>query len=303
MARVIAAALQQRLARPVTIENRPGAAGAAVGEILKKAPDRWIGAGIHTDRDAGRAADDQVLPVRSADRPHAADTGRHLSTGLAVSRKIDVSTWPTMASGLTGAGPEGARFGTTSLQSFTTSSASWSAASSASRSKPSITRRVAADRRPRAGKDSRRHQRPHVAAAASSRSRLRILVSSGNQRSKIAPDIPHGRRARLSGPGIAELVRLLRTGRPVARGGRRPGTRTAQHARYTQHDRPPDPARPRVETSTGEQWPNDWQNDMVRGRRSLTRSASRRPMRPETNSRDNTGARMSEPLKVFWQPG
>src|SRR4051812_42677104 len=38
MARVIATALQQRLARPVTIENRPGAAGVAAGEILKKAP-------------------------------------------------------------------------------------------------------------------------------------------------------------------------------------------------------------------------------------------------------------------------
>ena len=38
MAHVIASALQRRLSRPVVIENRPGAAGAAVGEILKKAP-------------------------------------------------------------------------------------------------------------------------------------------------------------------------------------------------------------------------------------------------------------------------
>ena len=38
MARIIAAALQQRISRPVTIENRPGAAGAAVGEMLKKGP-------------------------------------------------------------------------------------------------------------------------------------------------------------------------------------------------------------------------------------------------------------------------
>jgi tripartite-type tricarboxylate transporter receptor subunit TctC len=38
MVRVIASALQRRIARPVVIENRPGAAGAAVGEVLKKAP-------------------------------------------------------------------------------------------------------------------------------------------------------------------------------------------------------------------------------------------------------------------------
>src|SRR5262245_60990492 len=38
MARVIAAALRRRISRPVTIENRPGAAGVAVGEALKKAP-------------------------------------------------------------------------------------------------------------------------------------------------------------------------------------------------------------------------------------------------------------------------
>src|SRR5918992_2481821 len=38
MARVIAGSLQRRLSRPVTIENRPSASGAAVGEILKRAP-------------------------------------------------------------------------------------------------------------------------------------------------------------------------------------------------------------------------------------------------------------------------
>ena len=39
MARLIAAGLQRRIARPVTIENRPGAAGAGVGEALKRGPD------------------------------------------------------------------------------------------------------------------------------------------------------------------------------------------------------------------------------------------------------------------------
>lgn len=37
VARAIAPSIQQRLGRPVTVENRPGAAGAAMGDALKKA--------------------------------------------------------------------------------------------------------------------------------------------------------------------------------------------------------------------------------------------------------------------------
>lgn len=43
VARAIAPGIQQRLGRPVTVESRPGAAGAAMGEALKKAaPDGTI---------------------------------------------------------------------------------------------------------------------------------------------------------------------------------------------------------------------------------------------------------------------
>ena len=170
MARVIAAALQQRLSRPVTIENRPGAAGAAVGEMLKKAPtDGSVLGFIPTATLVGRLTTKSFPFDPQTDLMPLTLAGTY-PTGLAVSRKIDVSSLADYGKWLQSAGPEGARFGTTSLQSFThffglmvgralgqpLEAVYYKGAS------PMI-----ADLEQ--GQDSGRHQRPHVAAAASSR--------------------------------------------------------------------------------------------------------------------------------------
>ena len=191
MARVIAAALQQRLSRPVTIENRPGAAGAAVGEMLKKAPtDGSVLGFIPTATLVGRLTTKSFPFDPQTDLMPLTLAGTY-PTGLAVSRKIDVSSLADYGKWLKSAGPEGARFGTTSLQSFThffglmvgralgqpLEAVYYKGAS------PMVA-------------DLEQGKIPAATSGLTSLlqhhrgSRLRILVSSGNQRSKIAPDIP-----------------------------------------------------------------------------------------------------------------
>ena len=164
-------------------------------------------------------------------------------TALAVSRKIDVSSLADYGKWLQSAGPEGARFGTTSLQSFTHFFGLMVGRA--------LGRPLEAVYFKGASPLIADLEQGKISAATSGLtsllqhhrgSRLRILVSSGDQRSKIAPDIPTVVELGYPTPGIAELVRLLRTDRPVAgsRGGL--GARTARHARCARHDRAPDPA-------------------------------------------------------------
>src|SRR6188508_623573 len=92
MARVIAAALQQRLARPVTIENRPGNAGAAVGEILKRAPaDGSVLGFIPTATLIGKLTTKSFPFDPQVDIVPLTLAGTY-STAFAVSRKIGVAT-------------------------------------------------------------------------------------------------------------------------------------------------------------------------------------------------------------------
>jgi tripartite-type tricarboxylate transporter receptor subunit TctC len=192
MARVIAAALQQRLSRPVTIENRPGAAGAAVGEILKKAPsDGSVLGFIPTATLVGRLTTKSFPFDPQTDIMPLTLAGTY-PTGLAVSRKIEVATLGGYGKWLVdNARPEDRRFGTTSLQSFThffglmvgralgqpLEAVYFKGAS------PMVA-------------DLEQGKIPAATSGLTSLlqhhrgSRLRILVSSGNQRSKIAPDIP-----------------------------------------------------------------------------------------------------------------
>lgn len=192
MARVIAAALQQRLSRPVTIENRPGAAGAAVGEILKKAPsDGSVLGFIPTATLVGRLTTKSFPFDPQTDIMPLTLAGTY-PTGLAVSRKIEVATLGGYGKWLLdNARPEDRRFGTTSLQSFThffglmigralgqpLEAVYFKGAS------PMVA-------------DLEQGKIPAATSGLTSLlqhhrgSRLRILVSSGNQRSKSAPDIP-----------------------------------------------------------------------------------------------------------------
>lgn len=119
MARVIAGSLQRRLSRPVTIENRPSASGAAVGEILKRAPtDGSVLGFMQTATLIGRLTDKSfpfnpltdVLPLTLA--------GTY-PTAFAVSRKLGVATLAEYGKWLQdNTGPGDARFGTTSLNSL-----------------------------------------------------------------------------------------------------------------------------------------------------------------------------------------
>lgn len=119
MARVIAGSLQRRLSRPVTIENRPSASGAAVGEILKRAPtDGSVLGFMQTATLIGRLTDKSfpfnpltdVLPLTLA--------GTY-PTAFAVSRKLEVATLAEYGKWLRdNTRPGDARFGTTSLNSL-----------------------------------------------------------------------------------------------------------------------------------------------------------------------------------------
>jgi tripartite-type tricarboxylate transporter receptor subunit TctC len=191
MARVIAAALQRRIARPVTIENRPGAAGAAVGEVLKKAPtDGSVLGFIPTATLIGRLTtksfpfnpQTDILPLTLA--------GTY-TTGFAVSRKLNVPSLADYGKWLLAGGPEDARFGTTSLRSFT-HYFGLMIGKALGRNLEAVYYKGASP----LVADLEQGKVPAASSGLTSLlqhhrgSRLRVLVSSGNQRGKMAPDIP-----------------------------------------------------------------------------------------------------------------
>jgi tripartite-type tricarboxylate transporter receptor subunit TctC len=191
MARVIAAALQQRLSRPVTIENRPGPAGATVGEILKKAPTDGSVLGFNpTATLVGRLTTKSFPFDPQADLMPLTLVGTY-PTGFAVSRKIDVATLVDYGKWLQTAGPQGARFGTTSLQSFTHFFGLM-----VGRALGQQLEAVYFKGASPLVADLEQGKIPAATSGLTSLlqhhrgSRLRILVSSGNQRSKMARDIP-----------------------------------------------------------------------------------------------------------------
>lgn len=191
MARIIASALQRRISRPVVIENRPGAAGAIVGEVLTKAPTDGSMLGfIPTATLVGRLTTKSFPFDPQADIKPLTLAGTY-ATAFAVSRKLDVRSLAEYGGWLHYAQPEDRRFGTTSLQSFThyfglmvgralgqqLEAAYYKGAS------PLVTdmeqgKILAAT----SGVTSLLHHHRG--------SRVRILVSSGRKRSRIAPDIP-----------------------------------------------------------------------------------------------------------------
>jgi tripartite-type tricarboxylate transporter receptor subunit TctC len=191
MARVIASALQRRIARPVTIENRPGAAGVAVGEALKKAPaDGSVLGFIPTATLIGKLTTKSFPFDPQADLMPLTLAGTY-TTAYAVSRKINVSSLAEYGKWLKGAEPADARFGTTSLQSFT-HFFGLLLGKALGRELEAVYYKGASP----LVADIEQAKIPAGASGLTSLlqhhrgSRLRILVSSGNQRSKMAPDIP-----------------------------------------------------------------------------------------------------------------
>lgn len=191
MARIIAANLQRRLSRPVTIENRPGAAGAAVGEVLKKAPtDGSVLGFIPTATLIGKLTtksfpfdpQTELLPLTLA--------GTY-PTAFAVSRKIGVSSLAEYGQWLKDAPAEQAKFGTTSLQSLI-HYFGLMIGRTLGRELEAVYYRGGAP----LVADLEQGKIPAGTGGMTSflqhhrGGRVRILVSSGSKRSKIAPDIP-----------------------------------------------------------------------------------------------------------------
>jgi tripartite-type tricarboxylate transporter receptor subunit TctC len=201
MARLIAASLQRRLSRSITIENKPGNAGAAVGEILKRAPtDGSVLGFMQTATLIGKLTSKtypfdpltDVLPLTLA--------GTY-PTAFAVSRKLDLSTLADYGKWLQNAPSEQARFGTTSVNTLIhlfglmigkalgrpLEAVYYKGAS------PLVT--DLQEGRIPAGSGGLTSFLQHHRGA-----RLRILVTSDDKRSKTAPDIPTV--AELGYPGL-----------------------------------------------------------------------------------------------------
>ena len=191
MARVIAAALQQRISRPVTIENRPGAAGATVGEMLKKGPtDGSLLGFMPTATLVGKLTTKSFPFDPQTDLTPLTLAGTY-ATGFAVSRKIGVTSLAEYGKWLQDARPEDARFGTTSLQSFT-HFFGLMVGKALGRPLEAVYYKGASP----LIADIEQSRIPAGASGLTSLlqhhrgSRLRILVGSGDRRSKAAPDVP-----------------------------------------------------------------------------------------------------------------
>ena len=191
MARVIAAALQQRLSRPVTIENRPGAAGAAVGEILKKAPtDGSVLGFIPTATLVGRLTTKSFPFDPQTDLMPLTLVGTYPTglRGVAQDRRfIPGRLWQVAAE-------RGSR-GRTFRHDLAAELHPLLRPDGRPRTRPAARGRLlqgclADDRRPRAGKDSGRHQRPHLAAPAPSRLAAAHPRQFGQSAQQDRPDIP-----------------------------------------------------------------------------------------------------------------
>jgi tripartite-type tricarboxylate transporter receptor subunit TctC len=201
MARAIATVLQQRLSRPVTIENRPGAAGAAVGEILKRAPtDGSVLGFIPTATLIGKLTTKSFPFDPRVDIMPLTLAGTY-STAFAVSRKTGVSTLAEYGQWLKDASAQDTRFGTTSLQSLT-EYFGLMVGKALGRPLEAVYYKGASplvadleQGKMSAGTAGITSFLQHHRGA-----RVRILVTSGAKRSKTAPDIPTV--AELGHPGL-----------------------------------------------------------------------------------------------------
>jgi tripartite-type tricarboxylate transporter receptor subunit TctC len=191
MARVIAASLQRRLSRPVTIENRPSTAGTAVGEVLKRAPTDGSMLGfMQTATLIGRLTS-KSFPFDPLTDIRPLTLAGTYPTAFAVSRRLGISSLADYGKWLQGARPEDARFGTTSLNTLI-HLFGMMMGRALSHPLEAVYYKGAAP----LVADLQEGKIPAGSGGLTSflqhhrGSRLRILVTSDNKRSKMAPDIP-----------------------------------------------------------------------------------------------------------------
>lgn len=119
VARAIAPDIQRRLGRPVTVENRPGAAGATMGDSLKKAaPDGATIGLLPSTTLMGRLTSPSTFPFDPLrDLTPLGIVGTY-ETALVVSPSIGVRTVAEYAQWVKDGPPERRRFGTAAPDTF-----------------------------------------------------------------------------------------------------------------------------------------------------------------------------------------
>ena len=119
VARAIAPAIQQRLTRPVTIENRPGAAGATMGDALKKAaPDGATIGLLPSTTLIGRLISPAMFPFDPLRDLAPLGIVGTFETAFVVSPSIGVRTMAEYAQWVKNGPPERRRFGTAAPDTF-----------------------------------------------------------------------------------------------------------------------------------------------------------------------------------------
>jgi len=119
VARAIAPGIQQRLGRPVTVENRPGAAGAAMGEALKKAaPDGTTIGLLPSTTLIGRLTSPATFPFDPLHDLAALGIVGTFETAFVVSPSIGVRTMAEYVQWVKDGPPERRRFGTAAPETF-----------------------------------------------------------------------------------------------------------------------------------------------------------------------------------------
>jgi tripartite-type tricarboxylate transporter receptor subunit TctC len=119
VARAITPAVQQRLGRPVTVENRPGAAGAAMGESLKKAtPDGTTIGLLPSTTLIGRLTSPSTFPFDPTHDLAPLGIVGTFETAFVVSPSIGVRTMAEYVQWVKDGPPERRRFGTAAPETF-----------------------------------------------------------------------------------------------------------------------------------------------------------------------------------------
>ncbi len=119
VARAIAPSIQQRHGRPVTVENRPGAAGAAMGDALKKAaPDGATIGLLPSTTLIGRLTSPSTFPFDPLRDLAPLGIIGTFETALVVSPAIGVRTVAEYMQWVKDGPPERRRFGTAAPDTF-----------------------------------------------------------------------------------------------------------------------------------------------------------------------------------------
>lgn len=118
LARMIAQRLERRIGRHVTVENRPGGTGAVVGELLKKAPPDGTILGFIPSTTLAPKLSVNFFPFDPVKDVTPVSLIGTFQMAIAVTRKIDVTTFDEYLQWLKGDEPGRRRLGTASTDAF-----------------------------------------------------------------------------------------------------------------------------------------------------------------------------------------